>query len=142
MEKFLGQEFKESDRRQFLEDNCDAVEEIGYTRRFTTDELNQKKENLANISIEINDIEEEKKEAMSDFKTRLKPLDEDKKKILEQVKKKSEFVQKDCYKFIDHEAKTVGYYNELGELVSSRPIMPQEMQKTIFQLNKKTGTED
>lgn len=39
MEKFLGQEFKESDRRQFLDDNCDIIEEIGYTRRFTTDEL-------------------------------------------------------------------------------------------------------
>lgn len=34
-----------------------------------------------------------------------------------------------------------GYYNKLGELVYSRPIMPQEMQRTIFNINRKTGTE-
>lgn len=140
MEKFLGQDYKESERIKFLEDNCDAIEETGYTRRFTTDELNQKKEHLANVSIEINDIEEDKKDAVSTFKAKLKPLEESKKSLLDQVKKKSEFVEEECYKFIDHEDKTVGYYNKLGELVSSRPIMPQEMQKTIFTL--KTGTED
>ena len=37
--------------------------------------------------------------------------------------------------------KMAGYYNKLGELVYSRPIMPQEMQKTIFNINRKTGTE-
>lgn len=31
--------------------------------------------------------------------------------------------------------------NKLGELVYSRPIMPQEMQKTVFSINRKTGTE-
>ena len=142
MDKFLGQEYPETERRQFLEDNCDAVEEIGYTRRFTTDELNQKKENLANVSIDINDIEEAKAEAMADFKASLKPLNEDKKMLLDQVKRKSEFVQGNCFKFIDHDKKEVGYYNSLGELVSSRPIMPQEMQKTIFRSLNKTGTEE
>lgn len=142
MEKFLGQDLKPSERVALLSDNCDAIEEIGFTRRFSVDELNQKKEDLANVSIEISDIEEEKRELMADIKFRLKPLTEEKKIILEEVKKKSEFVQKECYKFIDHEAKTVGYYDETGELVSTRTIMPQEMQKTIFQLNTKTGTED
>lgn len=141
MEKFLGQDIREEDRAQFLADNCDAVENIGYTRRFTPEELNQKKEELANTSIQINDIEEEKAAAMSAFKERLKPLDKDKKVLLTEIKKKSEFVEEDCYKFIDHDSRIVGYYNKLGELVSSRPIMPQEMQKTIF-MNRKTGTED
>ncbi|WP_353124083.1 hypothetical protein [Dysgonomonas capnocytophagoides] len=140
MDKFLGQDKSEQERKSFLADNCDAVEEHGYTRRFSTDELNQKKENLANLSVEINDIEEEKKDAMESYKDRLKPLNIDKKVLLDEIKKKSEFVNEECYKFIDHEEKVVGYYNKLGELVSSRPIMPQEMQKTIFQL--KTGTND
>lgn len=57
MEKFLGQEYPEAARMQFLDSNCDAVEEIGYTRRFTPEEMNQKKEELANASIKINDLE-------------------------------------------------------------------------------------
>ena len=63
MDKFLGQEQPEEDRWQFIQDNADAIEEIGYTHRFTPEELAQKKESLAETSIEINDIEEERSHA-------------------------------------------------------------------------------
>lgn len=142
MDKFLGQEIPEKDRWQFLQDNADAVEEIGYTHRFTPDELAQKKEFLAETSIQINDIEMEKKEAMEAFKAELKPLNERKQELLENIKKGSEYVEnEECAKILVHEEKMVGYYNRLGELVYSRPIMPQEMQKTIFNITRKTGTE-
>lgn len=142
MDKFLGQEIPEKDRWQFLQDNADSVEVIGYTHRFTTDELAQKKELLAETSIKINDIEIEKKEAMEEFKERLKPLDEEKQILLENIKKGSEFrAHEECVKILDHEERLAGFYNKLGELVYSRPIMPQEMQKTVFSINRKTGTE-
>lgn len=138
MDKFLGIEYPEgSAREEYLDANCDAVENIGYSRRFTTDELLKKKDDLSSLAIEINDIEEEKKEAMSEFKERLKPLEEDKKKLLADLKNKSEFVNENCYKIIDHDNKEVGFYNKLGELVYSRPIQKQEMQKTLFELNRK-----
>ena len=44
MDKFLGQDIPEQERWQFLQDNADAVEKIGYTHRFTPEELAQKKE--------------------------------------------------------------------------------------------------
>jgi hypothetical protein len=143
MDKFLGQEIPEKDRWQFLQDNADAVEEIGYTHRFTPDELAQKKESLAETSIKINDIEIEKKEVMDGYKEQLKPLNEEKQKLLENIKKGSEYVEdEECVKILYHEEKMAGYYDRLGELVYSRPIMPQEMQKTIFNINRKTGTND
>lgn len=143
MEKFLGQEIPEKDRWQFLQDNADAVEEIGYTHRFTPDELAQKKESLAETSIKINDIEVEKKEVMDGYKEQLKPLNEEKQVLLENIKKGSEYKpHEECVKILDHDEKLAGYYNKLGELVYSRPIMPQEMQKTIFNINRKTGTND
>lgn len=81
MDKFLGQDIPEQERWQFLQDNADAVEKIGYTHRFTPEELAQKKETLAEVSITINDIEIEKKEAMDEFKERLKPLNEEKQEL-------------------------------------------------------------
>lgn len=142
MDKFLGQEIPEKDRWQFLQDNADAVEEIGYTHRFTPDELAQKKELLAETSIKINDIEIEKKEVMDGYKEQLKPLSEEKQTLLENIKKGTEYIpHEECAKILDHDEKMAGYYNKLGELVYSRPIMPQEMQKTIFNINRKTGTE-
>lgn len=143
MDKFLGQDIPEESRWQFLQDNADAVEEIGYMHRFTPDELAQKKEELAEKSIEINDIEIEKKEAMENFKERLKPLNVEKAELLDNIKKGSEYVaNEECVKILYHDEKMAGYYNKLGELVYSRPIMPQEMQKTIFSINHNTGTND
>lgn len=143
MDKFLGQEIPEKDRWQFLQDNADAVEKIGYTHRFTPEELAQKKESLAETSIKINDIEVEKKEVMDGYKEQLKPLNEVKQTLLDNIKKGSEYREnEECAKILDHEEKMAGFYNTLGELVYSRPIMPQEMQKTIFNINRKTGTND
>ena len=143
MDKFLGQDIPEKDRWQFLQDNADSVEKIGYTHRFTPEELAQKRESLAETSIKINDIEIEKKEVMESFKADLKPLNEQKKELLDNIKKGSEYSEnEECVKILDHEERMAGYYNKLGELVYSRPIMPQEMQKTIFNINRKTGTND
>jgi len=142
MDKFLGQDQPEEKRWAFLQDNADAIEEVGYTHRFTPDELAQKKEQLAETSIKINDIEVEKKEQMDEYKEQLKPLNETKMELLDNIKKGSHFVpNEECAKILYHEEKMVGYYNKLGELVYSRPIMPQEMQKTIFSL-RKTGTNE
>ena len=142
MEQHLAQDINEKDRWQFLCDNADAVEKIGYTPRFTPEELAHKKESLAEISIQINDIETEKKEVMDDFKERLKPLNEEKSELLDHIKKGSEFRKdEECAKILYHEERMAGFYNRLGELVYSRPIMPQEMQKTLFHINAKTGTE-
>lgn len=80
---------------------------------------------------------------MDGYKEQLKPLNEEKQKLLENIKKGSEYVEdEECVKILYHEEKMAGYYNRLGELVYSRPIMPQEMQKTIFNINRKTGTND
>lgn len=143
MDKFLAQDTPEEDRWRVISDSADEIEEIGYTHRFTPEELAQKKEMLAETSIKINDIEVEKKEAMEEYKSRLKPLTEEKQTLLDNIKKGSEYrSNEECAKIIEQEERMVGYYNKLGELVYSRPIMPQEMQKTIFNINRKTGTED
>ena len=133
MDKFI--------EKHLLQDNCDAVEEVGYTRRFTPEELNVRKEQLADLSILISDLDEEKKQADDVFKTRRKPLNERKAELLSELKNKSEFVREGCYKFIFHDERIVGFYNANGELVSSRTVMPQEMQKTMF-TQMRTGTND
>ncbi len=139
MDKFLGQDLPETQRWEFLKDNADSVEKIGYMHRFSPEELAQKKELLSEACIKINDIEAEKKEAMDEFKERLKPYCEEKSQLLKDIKNGSEYIDNaECVKILYHEEKMAGFYNKLGELVYSRPIMPQEMQKTIFTLN--TGT--
>jgi len=133
MEKYIN--------KHLLESNCDAVEDVGYTRRFTPEELNERKEQLADASITISEIEAEKKSVDASFKLRLKPLESQKAELIEQLKTQTEFVNERCYKFIYHDEKLAGFYNSDGELVYTRALQAQEMQKTIFgQL--RTGTSD
>ena len=135
----MGQEIPLISRVQFLKDNCDKIEEIGYMKRFSSDDLATKKDELAEISIAMADIEEEKKEAMAEFKERLKPLVEERATLLKDIKTKAEFKNEQCYKFVDHDEKMVGYYNSEGELVSARQMRPDEAQTIIKLL---TGTND
>ncbi len=101
MERELGKDLEQGKKRvAFLMDNCDAVEEKGYMKPFTPEELARMKESLSETDIEINDIEEEKTAAMKDFKARLEPLTTERKKTLEGLKKKAEFVTERCFKFI------------------------------------------
>lgn len=118
MERELGKDLEQGKKRvAFLMDNCDSETDI-----------------------EINDIEEEKTAAMKDFKARLEPLTTERKKTLDGLKKKAEFVTERCFKFIDQEAREVGYYNENGDLIESRPAYSEELQTTLFQIGRKTGT--
>ena len=140
MSKQLGKEYADiEERKQFLRDNCDAAEPMGYMRRFTPDQIVEMKNELSEISIEINDVEDEKREMMTHFKARLDPLNDQRKNLLSNIKNNAVYVKETCYKFMDHSIRMVEYYNADGDLVSERPMMPQEMQKTVFQIDR-TGT--
>ena len=142
MDKHLGLEFPEGDeRRKFLEANCDKVEEHGYMRRFSPDEIDEKKTMLAEISIKIHELEQEKKRVMAEFKAEMKEPKEQKISFLTDLKQKAEMVNELCYKFIYQEEKMAAYYSKDGELISSRPLFPEEKQGTIFQMQR-TGTHD
>lgn len=129
-------------RAQVLEDSCDAVEDVTYSKPFTPEELALKREQLTDASIKIADIEEEKKTVMDGYKERLKPLQTQKEDAIKALRDKSQTVTEKCFKFFDEDTKTVGFYNSEGNLVNSRPAFKQELQKTIFSVMRKNGTED
>ena len=140
LDRELGKDIAFEQRARFLEDNCDAVEEVTYSRAFEPEELALKREQLTDASIKIADIEEEKKEVMDGFKERLKPLQEQKSEAIKSLRDKSQTVTEKCYKFLDEETKMVGFYNKEGNLVSSRPAFQKELQKTILMDIRKNGT--
>lgn len=142
MNKYLGHEYVYlEERKAFLKDNCDRIEDAGYMKQFSPEQVTEMKERLAQVSIEINDIEEEKKAANDLFKEKLKPFAEEKHSLLTGIKHGAEFVTERCFVFIDQHEKMVGYYNEEGLLVSQRPATAKELQGTIFQIGR-TGTDE
>jgi regulator of replication initiation timing len=142
MQKQLGLEYPEGiPRVQFLDANCVKVVNIGYTREFTPEEMDAMKDNLADVSIELNDLQIEKKELVKEINDKMKPKDKKRKALLENIRKKSEYVNEDCFEFLYQDSKMVGYYNSEGLLVSSRRMKSDEAFQTKIHVLK-TGTND
>lgn len=140
MEKELFQGYNSNERKQMLEDNSHAVEKVGYMKSFTPDEITQFKDDLSVVVIELSGITDRKKEILAGFKEEVKPLAEEQSTLLSNIKNKAEYVDEDCYKIVDQEDGMVGFYNNEGTLVESRPIRQDEKQTTIFQIEK-NGTD-
>lgn len=143
MEKYIGQDIVDVNARKiFLSDNADSIVEKTYMKPYSTAELQGKKEDLANVSIKIADIEQKKKAVMEEFKGELKPLHEEKAILVDNIKAKAELVTEECYRFTDQDEGITGFYNADGQLIESRPATADEMQGNLFKIVKKTGTYD
>lgn len=90
---FLGMPDDPEERKEYLESNADAVEELNYTRTLTQDELDAIKETICETSSEIVRIEAEKKEAMADFNTQIGELNAIRKEKLEKWEHKAEYIK-------------------------------------------------
>lgn len=66
MDKFLGQDIPEKERWQFLQDNADAIEKIGYTHRFTPADVDGREVSLSLVSAGANETIEEYKNKVID----------------------------------------------------------------------------
>jgi hypothetical protein len=133
MEKTLGKDIEQGlARRQFLSDNCDIVEEKGYMKPFSAEKMQSNKEDLANVSIKISEIESDMKTTMAEYKGQLKPLKEKCQQLVRDIRSKAEYVIGDCYRMTDQEARMTGYYNGDGDLIEERPALAEEMQTNIF----------
>lgn len=142
MKKEYGKEYETDEERiAFLEDNADSVESKEYFKRFTPQELKEKKDRKIEVDVEVADLDEEKKAKMKEFKDKIDPLAKEGKLLLKCIKKKGEVISGRLFKFIEPEEKMVGFYDEQGDLIESRPAFPDELQTTIYQLNR-TGTND
>lgn len=136
MQETMLLELPIDERRQVLRDSCDQIEERHYTRKFDQNERNLKREQLADVSIQISEITNELREVRAEYKSKLKPLEDSKNNILEEIKAGGEFVKGECYKFIDNDEGKVGYYTPEGYLLEQRDMRPDEKQRSIFQINR------
>ena len=142
MESQLFQDLSLAERKEMLDANADAVEHLGYSRLLPSEEVDALKEQLSSTQIKIDDKSDELAAKSKLLKDQIKDLKITRKSITVKLKSRSEYVEEDCYKMVDDKRREVGYYNKEGILVYSRPARKEELQKTIFQDIRKTGTDD
>ena len=144
MEKFIGQEYTDpQEREQFLRDNADAIEKMGYSKPIPSDQVEKLKETLADASIKKLELEEQKKAQTQMLNEEIKGYKNTIKEAADKLKSKSEYVNENCYKMVDEQTRHVGYYNSDGLLVYDRAARQDELQPRLFKMTAQmTGTDD
>lgn len=141
MKELMLADLPVEERKDVLRDSCDQIEEKHYTRKFSQNEKNEKREELADLSIQLAELNNQLREIRAEFKAKMKPVDEELKNVLSEIKAGGKFIKGECYKFIDNEEGKVGYYTPEGYLIEMRDMRPEEKQRTMFQVMKRSGTE-
>ncbi|MDR2139566.1 MAG: hypothetical protein LBP50_08465 [Tannerella sp.] len=102
--------------------------------------LQKQKDDLADLSIEIEKVEDEKSETVKIYGDRLKELKKSRREMLKNIRQKAEYVNELCYKFIDLDERKAAWYNSEGDLVDMRQAVADELQGDLFRM--KNGTEE
>jgi len=123
-------------RKNTLEGLSYAVINDGYTKILKPDEVTERRKELSDVSIIINDIEEEKKEVIKEFKERLAEPISKKKELLNSIKHKSEYRKGNLFHIDDQENGFMYIFDENAECIESRPLRPNERQGRIKQIFK------
>lgn len=120
-----------------LEGVCYSKTEGEYTKTLTIEELADKKDQLAEVSIRIARLEEERKEAMAEFKELMKDPKETHSSLIETIKFKSERRNGTLYHIDDQESQIMYFFDEHGMCVDLRPLKANERQSKIKMLTNK-----
>lgn len=121
----------DEDRKAVLESEAIAVEEGTYEKPLSQEELAYYKDELAAKSIDQAVILDEIARIKEQYKERLKPIKEAITEAIKAVKYKS--VQKEgrLYKLADFDAQMIHKVDELGNVIHSRRMLPEERQFRI-----------
>lgn len=136
MSKTFMPELPPEQRLQLLIDHCHSREQTEYYKELTQEDLDIKRETLSENLINISEMDDELTELKKDFKLKTDPLKVENKKLLSEVKTRKEKVNGTIFHLDDQENGLMDTYDEFGEFVKSRRLLPEERQQKIFPLKK------
>ena len=143
MDKQLFAEYSDEQRLQMLKDNCNKLlEDYGYDKPLSKDQLKAIKDKLSSASISLADVQEEKKQADSEFNEQIKNLKGTIAEQVKQLKNRTTYTCELCFEVIDYDEKKVGIYNREGILIEERPAKLNELREPRNMFAQKTGTND
>lgn len=121
-----------NERLRLLQENAAKIEETSYQRPLSTDELNDRRELLADNCIKLNQKEDELKEIKDSFKPEMDGLKSTNKRLLTEIKTKQQTVDGNLYHLPDYDNAVMVTYDADGNFISSRRLRPEEKQGNVF----------
>lgn len=135
-----NQRFPASMPSHEIKDNLQAmaysIEETSYYVPLSQEDLDVRREKLTDNFIRFSELDSEMRATAKDFKAKQKPLQEENQELMQCIKMKSEKKDGVLYHVDDQDEGVMNSYDELGTLISSRRLRPDEKQSSIFQISK------
>lgn len=128
------------DRKLVLESEAIAVEEGKYEKPLSPEELSFFKDEVADNSIKQAVIIDEFTDIKKNFKAKLEPIAIKIKTSLRNIKHKSMEQDGRLYKVADFEDQMIHKVDELGNVISSRKMLPEERQIRMTLTNARHGS--
>lgn len=135
MKQLFPAEMPAHEREQRLQSMAYSVEETTYYKPLTQEELDERREKLADNVIKLSKLETEKKSFIESHKIKVKPFQEENAELLKSIDTKQEEVEGVLYHIDDQESGVMDSYDANGVLVASRRLRPDERQTSIFSIN-------
>lgn len=120
------------ERTMLLQDNAAKVEVTSYQKVLSPEELADRREDLADNCIKLNQKEDELKVIKDEFKLEMDPLKVKNKLLLTEIKTKQQTIDGTLYHIPDYENRTMDIYDQDGFWIQSRRLRPEENQGHIF----------
>ena len=131
MKQFMP-ELTPKDRLMMLQENAAKIEVTTYQKNLSVDDLAERREDLADNCIKLNQLDDELKEVKDDFKIKMDPLKTINKTLLTEIKTKQTTVDGTLFHLSNHDDGIMETYDQEGLFIGSRRLRPEEKQATIF----------
>lgn len=103
---------------------------------FSEEELHVKREELANIDIQLSQLADEKKSFMTKLKADIEPLKDRHGELLEDIKHKYAEIEMTLHKVPDYPNRVMNFYDDGGNFIKARPLLRDEFQYRIVNINR------
>lgn len=119
----------------FLGEAAGSEEQV-YLKPLSPEELAITREEHSNASILIDEMTEQFANIKAKHKEEIKPIQQKRKTAISAIRQKAVQITGRVWKLPDHDNMMMHFVTDDGQVLSSRPMLPQERQFRIQNLNK------
>lgn len=132
MNIFELSKMSDQERADFFGINSTEVKDLTYMKPLTEEELNIRRDDLAQAAMQKSVLEDELAQVKKDYKDKIDPLTKSFSENLKAIKLKATEVTGPTHKIPDYENHAMHFVAPDGTVVNSRPMLPEERQYTIM----------
>lgn len=132
MDVYRLKDLSVADRQSVLQGEALGVEDMAYSRPLNDEELAIQKDALSQATIKKAVAEDELKVIKGEFKERIEPLQKTIKEAITAIRTKTLPMTGKVYKLPDFENQMIHIVDDLGNVIQSRRMLPEERQLRLM----------